>query len=75
MCFYREKNLTEKYYAEKALRYVQHIHLKRKWEDYLALPIHKQLLETGLYHVYRCWCLVRVAFLVAWWVFCIFMGT
>ena len=47
--FRRERNLTEKYYAEKALRYAQQIHLKREWEEYLALPGNKQLLETGLY--------------------------
>ncbi|CAH1801531.1 unnamed protein product [Owenia fusiformis] len=48
-------NLTLAYYALKALRYVQQISLRIEFEDFLALPSKKQLLETGAVLIAQ-WC-------------------
>lgn len=48
-------NLTQKYYAEKVMRYVRQQHLKEKWQDFLALDPKDQLLEKGAVLVAQ-WC-------------------
>ena len=45
----RHRNLTEKYYAKKAIRFITHNILKGEWTDYLALPEKDQRLEDGRY--------------------------
>ncbi|XP_076354217.1 F-box only protein 21-like isoform X2 [Tachypleus tridentatus] len=49
------QNLTEKYYAEKILRYVGHQYLEKCWLEYLALPEEKQTLEKGAI-LFAQWC-------------------
>ncbi|XP_022254162.1 F-box only protein 21-like isoform X1 [Limulus polyphemus] len=49
------QNLTEKYYAEKILRYVGRQYLEKRWLEYLALPNEKQTLEKGAI-LFAQWC-------------------
>ncbi|XP_013421720.1 F-box only protein 21 [Lingula anatina] len=41
------KNLTEKYYAEKVLRFIQQQRLKKEWGNFLSQPPSRQSLEKG----------------------------
>jgi F-box protein 21 len=56
-------NLTQKYYAEKVMRFVQQQHLKKEWQDFLALDLEDQLLERGAVLVAQ-WCqpMVKVTY-------------
>ncbi|XP_046568601.1 F-box only protein 21-like [Haliotis rubra] len=51
----KSHNLTEKYYAEKVLRYLSQIHLAKKWQQYLQLPEAEQNLELGAVMIAQ-WC-------------------
>lgn len=51
----RYKNLTDKYYSEKALRFLRQIDVAEKWGKYKALPQEDQLLEHGAVLVAQ-WC-------------------
>lgn len=53
--FCRCSNLTQKYYAEKVMRYIRQQHLKKEWEDFLARDLEDQLLERGAVLVAQ-WC-------------------
>jgi len=59
----RCSNLTQKYYAEKVMRFVQQQHLKQEWQDFLALDLDDQLLERGAVLVAQ-WCqpMVKVTY-------------
>ncbi|XP_038074316.1 F-box only protein 21-like [Patiria miniata] len=41
------KDLTLRYYAQKALRYVRHMQLRQEWQAYFGLPIEQQKLLEG----------------------------
>ncbi|XP_064651633.1 F-box only protein 21-like [Lineus longissimus] len=51
----KHKDLTVKYYAKKAIRFFQPLHLKNEWKTFLALPIHEQTLEKGAVLIAQ-WC-------------------
>lgn len=57
-CFFRDKNLTLKYYAEKVLRFMQQTLLSKKVKGFMELATDKQQLEIGknpaIIHVYLC---------------------
>jgi len=59
----RCSNLTQKYYAEKVMRFVQQQQLKKEWQDFLALDPEDQLLERGAVLVAQ-WCqpMVKVTY-------------
>ncbi|XP_072034591.1 F-box only protein 21-like [Amphiura filiformis] len=49
------KNLTQKWYAKKAMRYVTHAVLKTEWKQFFDQPPEKQHLEDGAILFAR-WC-------------------
>ncbi|GLV34229.1 hypothetical protein CBL_00160 [Carabus blaptoides fortunei] len=48
-------NLTYRYYANKALRYLRQQYLMNEWETYMSLPIEQQVLERGAVFIAQ-WC-------------------
>ncbi|PSN50252.1 F-box only protein 21 [Blattella germanica] len=56
----QSSNLTEKYYTEKIIRYVRQFHLKKEWQDFLALDHQDQLLEKGACLVAQ-WCQAMIS--------------
>lgn len=53
--YYRNSNLTHKFYAEKAIRYIKQTHLTNKWYHFISLPPEEQLLEKAAVMVAQ-WC-------------------
>lgn len=45
--FYRNSNLTTRFYTEKVLRYLRQLDLAEQWEEFNNDPPDKQILERG----------------------------
>lgn len=72
--YFRDKNLTLKYYAEKVLRFMQQSLLSKKVEWFMELPTDRQQLEIGKnpvhIHVYMCIYVLILTAIDFYFIFC-----